>query len=254
MKKILECRDLSYAYPARVVFKDVNIVTYTGELVGIVGPTGTGKSTILRVIAHLIPPTRGQVFLEGVEVKSPSPKISLIHQSIATFPWMTALDNVKLSLRNTKIPDKDATEISKKMLDLVGLGGSMDLYPKEMSGGMRQKVSIARALAASPEVLLLDEPFVYLDEITANNLRREIHSLVFNPESSLKSAILVSHNLREVVQLADRVYIIKGVPATVVDELKIDMPKPRSEREPQFFYYLDKLHGDLELRNGGLQK
>lgn len=250
MKMILECRDLSYAYPARAIFKDINLVTYKGELVGIVGPTGTGKSTLVRVIAHLIPPTRGRVFLDGVEVKNPSPKISLIHQSIATFPWMTALDNVKLSLCSTKISDEESTKISRKMLDLVGLGESLDLYPKEMSGGMRQKVAIARALAASPEVLLLDEPFVYLDEISANKLRREIYSLLFNPESSLKSAILVSHNLREVVQLADRVYVIKGTPATIVEEIKIDLPRPRSERDPQFFNYLDEIHGYLEQKNG----
>jgi NitT/TauT family transport system ATP-binding protein len=251
MEKVLECRDLSYTYPSgKVVFKDINLVTHRNELVGIVGPTGTGKSTLVRTIAHLIPPTKGHVFLEGTEVTCPSPKIALIHQSIATFPWMTAMDNVKLSLRSQKLPDAEATSIAERMLDLVGLEGSKDLYPKEMSGGMRQKMTIARALAASPVVLMLDEPFVYLDEITAESLRKEIYRLIFNPESSLKSAILVSHNLREVVELSDRIYILNGVPATIVDEIKVDLPRPRSERAPELMDYVDRLHADLSGKRG----
>jgi NitT/TauT family transport system ATP-binding protein len=251
MEKVLECRGLSYAYPSgKVVFKDIDLVTYKGELVGIVGPTGTGKSTLVRTIAHLIPPASGHVFLEGVEVTHPSPSIALIHQSIATFPWMTAIDNVKLSLRSEKLPDAEATDIAERMLDLVGLGESKDLYPKEMSGGMRQKMTIARALAASPLVLLLDEPFVYLDEISAESLRKEIYALIFNPESTLKSAVLVSHNLREVVELADRIYILRGAPAKIVDEIKVDLPRPRNDRTPEFMEYVDRLHSDLTLKKG----
>ncbi len=116
------------------------------------------------------------------------------------------------------------------MLSLVGLQGFEGYYPKEMSGGMRQRVAIARALAASPEVLLLDEPFVHLDELTANEIRKEVYDLVFNPATTLKSAVLVSHNLHEVVQLADRVYVMNSSPAIIVDVVKIDLPRPRTER------------------------
>ncbi len=241
----LECKDLSYSYlSSHVIFKDINIKTHTDELVAIVGPSGTGKSTLVRVLANLIPPTAGHVFLNGIEMKAPSSRISLVHQSIATFPWMTALDNVKIVLRN-KVKNEEATEIAKRMIDLVGLRGSEDAYPKEMSGGMRQRIAIARALAASPTIMLMDEPFVHLDELTANSLRSEIYSIVFNPVNDLKSVILVSHNLHEVVQLADRVYVMGGTPARIVDEIKIDLPRPRSEEEPIFYEYVKTLYHDL---------
>jgi NitT/TauT family transport system ATP-binding protein len=242
------CEDLGFAYGPKFIFKNVNLNVSNDELVAIIGPTGTGKSTLLRTLAYLVPPTTGHVFLEGKQITRPSSAISLIHQSIATFPWMTALDNVKLALICKRTPHDEAIQISKKMLDLVGLKADENDYPKEMSGGMRQRVAIARALAASPAVLLMDEPFVHLDEITADGLRREIYSLVFNPETSLKSAILVSHNLHEVVQLADRVYVMNGLPAEIVDEIKIDLPRPRTERDPRFLDYIDRLYDELSLK------
>jgi NitT/TauT family transport system ATP-binding protein len=134
------------------------------------------------------------------------------------------------------------------MLSVVGLQGFEGYYPKEMSGGMRQRVAIARALAASPEVLLLDEPFVHLDELTANEIRKEVYDLVFNPATTLKSAVLVSHNLHEVVQLADRVYIMNCSPATIVDTVKIDLPRPRTERDPGFLDCVDELYKGLNLK------
>lgn len=241
----LECKDLGYSYSgSNFIFKDINFKTYTDELVAIVGPSGTGKSTLLRVLANLIPPTTGHVFLNGTEVKSPSPKISLVHQSIATFPWMTAVDNVKIVLRG-KLEDKEAMEIAKNMISLVGLHGYEESYPKEMSGGMRQRIAIARALAASPTIMLMDEPFVHLDELTANSLRSEIYSIVFNPVNDLKSVVLVSHNLHEVVQLADRVYVMGGTPAGIINEIKIDLPRPRSEEEPLFYEYVKTLYKEL---------
>jgi NitT/TauT family transport system ATP-binding protein len=246
----LDCQDLSYSYPnGKLVFKDINITTFQDELIAIVGPTGTGKSTLLRCLARLLEPDSGHVYLYGKEVTHPSSKISLIHQSIATFPWLTALENVKLALKSKKnVTDKEATEISMRMLAVCGLKGEENDYPKEMSGGMRQRISIARALAASPVVLLMDEPFVHLDELTANSLRKEVYDLVFNPETTLKSAILVSHNLNEVVYLADRVYVMNGSPARVTEVVKIDMPRPRSPKNPLFFEYVDRLLTDLNLK------
>jgi len=246
---VLEGRNLCFSYAdARPIFKDINVLTHKDEMVALVGPTGTGKSTLLRLLASLIPPTSGHVFLDGAEVTRPSAKISLVHQSIATFPWMTALDNVKLVLLGSKMTDEQETALSEKMLWMVGLRGFEHHYPKEMSGGMRQRVAIARALAAEPEVLLLDEPFVHLDELTANEIRKEVYELVFNPETSLKSAVLVSHNLHEVVQLADRVYVMNGSPARIAEIVRIDLPRPRSEREPGFLDYVDRLLAGLTVR------
>ena len=244
----VSCEGLGFAFGSKFIFKDVSLAAYTDELIAIIGPTGTGKSTLLRTLAHLIPPTTGRVFLEGKEVTRPSPAIALIHQSIATFPWMTALDNVRLALICKGVTKNEATEASEKMLDLVGLKGEEADYPKEMSGGMRQRIAIARALAATPAVLLMDEPFVHLDELTADGLRKEIYSLVFHPETSLKAAILVSHNLHEVIQLADRVYVMKGSPAVITDEIKIDLPRPRTERDPRFLDYLDQFFNELSLK------
>jgi NitT/TauT family transport system ATP-binding protein len=247
---VLEGRDLAYSYPGatKPVFADINLFTKVDEFIAIVGPTGTGKSTLLRVLAQLLPQAAGRVFLDGVEVTRPSPKISLVHQSIATFPWMTALDNVKLVLAGTGMDEQEAIALCKKMLSVVGLQGFEGYYPKEMSGGMRQRVAIARALAASPEVLLLDEPFVHLDELTANEIRKEVYNLVFNPATTLKSAVLVSHNLHEVVQLADRVYIMNCSPAIIVDTVKIDLPRPRTERDPGFLDCVDELYKGLNLK------
>lgn len=167
---------------------------------------------------------------------------------------MTALDNVKLALKSNKeISDAEATDISMKMLAVCGLKGEENDYPKEMSGGMRQRISIARALAASPVVLLMDEPFVHLDELTANSLRKEVYDLVFNPETTLKSAILVSHNLNEVVYLADRVYVMSGSPAKIKEVVKIEMPRPRSPKDPVFYQYVDRLLYDLNLKDGSTQ-
>jgi len=248
----LEGRDLGYSYgKSKLVYDHVNLKTYDNELVAIVGPTGCGKSTLIRNLGYLTPPTKGQVFLDGQEIKKPSSKISLIHQSIATFPWMTALENVKLSLISKKIEHDEADRIAREMLELVGLNGFEDYYPKEMSGGMRQKIAIARALAASPEILLMDEPFVHLDELTATGMRKEIYDLVFNPETSLRSAVLVSHNLQEVIELADRIYVMNrsanGTPATLVDEIKVNIPRPRSPRDPIFFDYVDRLYNELSM-------
>jgi NitT/TauT family transport system ATP-binding protein len=244
----LSCEGLGFAYGSKFIFKDVSLKTFKDELVAVIGPTGTGKSTLLRTLAHLIPPTQGRVFLEGKEMRYPSPDIALVHQSIATFPWMTAIDNVRLALICKGMSRESATTLSGKMLELVGLKGEENDYPKEMSGGMRQRVAIARALAAEPNVLLMDEPFVHLDELTADGLRKEIYALVFNPETSLRSALLVSHNLHEVVMLADRVYVMNGSPAVITDEIKIELPRPRTERDSRFLDYIDQLYSELSLK------
>lgn len=155
---------------------------------------------------------------------------------------MTALDNVKLGLKYRKLPKEEENKIAKRMLELVGLSGFENFYPKQLSGGMRQRVAIARALVADPLVLLMDEPFSHLDELTAEGLRQEIYQLLFSEEVPLKSVVLVSHNLNEVVELADRVYILNGFPATVIGEVKIELERPRDPKDTKFTEYVDVLY------------
>ncbi len=216
-----------------------------GKYVAIVGPSGVGKSTLLRLIGCFIKPEKGTVSLHGKNVLRPTPLISMVHQSIVTFPWMTAQENVMLSLKNRPISKDKMKDMADKALEMVGLTGFENLYPKEMSGGMRQRVAVARSLAAEPKVLLMDEPFAHLDELTAEGLRQDIYNILFNPDSPLESVIMVSHNLTEVVELCDTIFVLNNNPATVVGQIDITMKRPRSSRDPEFDHYLDTLYGLL---------
>ncbi|MEM0271689.1 MAG: ABC transporter ATP-binding protein [Thermoprotei archaeon] len=226
------------------MFEGVNLSVCENELVAIVGPSGVGKSTLLRILGGFITPRTGEIRLLGKKIVAPTPEIALIHQSIVTFPWMTALENVMLSLKPRRVPRDEAEKVARKMLEIVGLAGFEDLYPKEMSGGMRQRVAIARALAANPVVLLMDEPFSHLDELTAEGLRQEIYQILFGV-SDLKAVVLVSHNLNEVLELADKVFVLNGSPASVVKVIEVHLERPRNPKDERFAAYLDMLYNLL---------
>ncbi|GGM73263.1 nitrate/sulfonate/bicarbonate ABC transporter ATP-binding protein [Thermogymnomonas acidicola] len=242
----IEVRNLEFVYENGFrVFTNVNLTAGEKQFVSIVGPSGVGKSTLLRLIGGFLKPTSGEVYLEGRRILRPTPRVILVHQSIVTFPWMTALENVMLALKPKRMSKEEAREVARQALERVGLQGFEDLYPKEMSGGMRQRVAVARALAADPAVLLMDEPFAHLDELTAEGLRQDIYNILFSEDNPLRSVIMVSHNLTEVLELSDRIYVVNGSPATIVATVDVRMPRPRSPRNPEFDRYLDLLYGYL---------
>ena len=228
------------------VLVDVTLNAVKDQLVAVTGPSGCGKSTLLRIMAGLIKPTSGSVRVLDSEVKGPRDDISMVFQNFVLLPWRTALENVLFGLSSRN----DLNEEQKKAkaeasLEIAGLQGFESVYPGELSGGMKQRVGVARALATDPRVMLLDEPFSSLDDLTAERLRREIHSILINPQTSVQSVVLVSHNVEEIIELADKVVVLSARPAHVVGELKVDLPRPRNKKSQEFFEWVDRVYSML---------
>ncbi len=211
------------------------------EFLCIVGPSGCGKSTLLRIIDGLDRPTSGQVLFHDKPVTGPSPRIGVIFQSFALIPWKTVLGNVEMALSQLPITKEEQVKTAKKYIQDVGLEGFETSYPKELSGGMKQRVGIARALALQPEVLLMDEPFSSLDALTAENLRREVLDIWRDPVFPTNAVIMVTHNVQEAVYMADRVLVLSGRPSKIVDDVRIYLPRPRNQRDPGLYDYADRI-------------
>ena len=228
------------------VLVDVSLKAVKDELVAITGPSGCGKSTLLRIIAGLIKPTSGSVLVLDSEVRGPRDDISMVFQNFVLLPWRTALENVLfgLSSRNDLTEDQKKAK-AESALEIAGLQGFESVYPGELSGGMKQRVGVARALATDPRVMLLDEPFSSLDDLTAERLRTETHSLLINPQTSVQTVMLVSHNVEEIIELADKVVVLSSRPAHVVGEIKIDLPRPRNKKSEEFFQWVDRVYSLL---------
>jgi len=205
---------------------DLNFSVAPGEFVCIVGPSGCGKTTILQLLAGLTPPTSGRVLLWGKSLTKPPPEIGMVFQKPNLMPWRTVLDNVTLPLQIQAVPATQARERSEETLAMVGLSDFAQAYPKELSGGMEQRVSVARALIQQPSILLLDEPFGALDALTRERLNAELLRLW---QQQNLTAVMVTHNIREAVYLADRVLVLSPRPATVSAEFTIDLPRPRPQ-------------------------
>ena len=202
------------------VLERVNVELRAGEFVALLGPSGSGKSTLLRILAGLMAPSEGRVLVHGVPLHGPNPKVAIVFQSFALFPWLTVLQNVELGLLATSLSEADRRERALKAIDLIGLDGFEEAFPKELSGGMRQRVGFARALVVQPEVLFMDEPFSALDVLTGENLRNELQELWQEQTIPTKSILMVTHNIDEAVSLADRILVFGANPGHVRIELQ----------------------------------
>ncbi len=241
---IIKVMKLTKTYPGEgvgvVVFEDISFEVQK-EFLCIVGPSGCGKSTLLRIIDGLDKPTSGQVLFNGEPVNGPSPKMAMIFQTFALIPWKTVLGNVEMALASLPIPKEEQVKISKKYIQDVGLEGFETSYPKELSGGMKQRVGIARALALQPEVFLMDEPFSSLDALTAENLRREVLDIWRDPVYPTNSVVMVTHNVQEAVYMADRVLVLSARPAKIIDDCQITLSRPRNQRDPGLYEFTDRI-------------
>jgi NitT/TauT family transport system ATP-binding protein len=228
------------------VIDDISFTATKNEFVAITGPSGCGKSSLLRVISGLQQPSTGTIKIKGNAVAGPTDEVFMIFQNFALLPWKNVLENIEIPLLSrSRLSSNDANMKALKVIQDVGLRGFEKAYPGELSGGMKQRVGVARALAVEPEILLMDEPFNALDGLTAEHLRGEIYSLLMSTESPINVVLMVSHNVDEVVELADRVLVFSNRPAKVVEDMAIDMARPRNKGSQRFHYYVDKIYSLL---------
>ena len=218
----------------QTVLEDVTLAVAPGEIVALLGRSGSGKSTLLRILAGLLVPTSGRVLMDGVAVEGPNPGVAMVFQSFALLPWLTVQENAELGLYACGLPKEVCEREALVTLGMVGLEGFEGAYPKELSGGMRQRVGFARAFVMKPEVLMMDEPFSALDILTAENLRGEISDLWERGVFPAKSIVIVTHNIEEAVLLADRVVILGVNPGRIRGEVTIDIPRPRDKKNPRY--------------------
>lgn len=225
-----------------LVLDNLNLKLYEGEIVALLGKSGSGKSTLLRIIGGLIMPTTGHVLHQGQPIHGPVPGLAMVFQSFALMPWITVLQNVELGLEAQGVAKAERRARALKAIDIVGLDGFESAYPKELSGGMRQRVGLARALVINPDILLMDEPFSSLDVLTADNLRGDLIDLWQSKETNIKSILLVTHNIEEAVFLADRIIIFGPSPNNVRGELKVALPHIRNEQDSKFRKLVDHIY------------
>ncbi|HEU0229853.1 MAG TPA: nitrate/sulfonate/bicarbonate ABC transporter ATP-binding protein [Burkholderiaceae bacterium] len=242
-----------------LVLDDVNLSIRENEIVGLLGRSGSGKSTLLRIIAGLIQPTGGSVKYEGEALEGPAKGVAMVFQTFALFPWLTVLQNVEAGLEAQGVNQKERRERSLAAIDLIGMDGFENAYPRELSGGMRQRVGFARALVVDPTLLLMDEPFSALDVLTAETLRTDLLDLWTQRQLKIKSVLIVTHNIEEAVFMCDRILVLSSNPGRVVAEIKVPFPHPRNRLHPAFRRLVDDIYAQMTSRvttggtTGGLE-
>jgi NitT/TauT family transport system ATP-binding protein len=234
-----------------LVLDDVNLTLKEGEIVGLLGRSGSGKSTLLRLIAGLASPQGGSLTYMGTPIQGPTQGVAMVFQSFALFPWLTVLENVQLGLEALGLPAEEIRKRALEAIDLIGLDGYESAYPRELSGGMRQRVGFARALVVHPNILLMDEPFSALDVLTAENLRTDLIELWSEGDLPMKGIILVTHNIEEAVLMCDRVLVFSTNPGRIVSEINVALPQPRDRLDPSFRDLVEQLYGALTAHPRG---
>jgi NitT/TauT family transport system ATP-binding protein len=226
----------------RLVLKQIDFTLREGEIVAILGKSGSGKSTFLRVLAGLLPPSEGRVEYRGRPVQAPVRGVAMVFQTFALFPWLTVLGNVELGLEAQGVSAAERRRRAVDAIDVIGLDGFESAYPKELSGGMRQRVGFARALVVNPDILLLDEPFSQLDVLTAETLRNDLLDLWIERRIPTNGILMVSHNIEEAVEMADRILIFGSDPGHISAEIAVTLPRPRSPEDAPFRLIVDQVY------------
>jgi NitT/TauT family transport system ATP-binding protein len=234
--------------PGEPVLDDVSLSLASGEIVGLLGRSGSGKSSLLRIVAGLALPSGGEVIYNGKRVTGPAEGVAMVFQSFALFPWLSVLSNVELGLQALHVPDAEAHKRAIAAIDLIGLDGFENAYPKELSGGMRQRVGFARAFVVHPSLLLMDEPFSALDVLTAETLRTDLLDLWVEGRMPIKTILMVTHNIEEAVLMCDRILLLSSNPGRIAAEIKVGLPHPRNRLDPEFRQLVDQIYARMTQR------
>ena len=224
------------------ILKDINFEMQQNEFVALVGPSGCGKSTLLRLLCGLDKPTRGEVLYDGKPIRADNPKVTMVFQNFALLPWLDVLDNVSLGLEAQGFARKERHQKASDLLETVGLSGFENAYPRELSGGMKQRVGLARALATDPILLCMDEPFSALDPLTTETLREEVLRLWAEPTLPPEAVCMVTHNVEEAVYMADRVIVFGSRPGRILADERVKLPRPRDRKSPEFYEESDRIY------------
>ncbi|MDE2306003.1 MAG: nitrate/sulfonate/bicarbonate ABC transporter ATP-binding protein [Gammaproteobacteria bacterium] len=253
---LLKCTGIRKAFPKPdggelLVLEGMDLEIHEGEIIGLLGRSGSGKSTLLRLIAGLAEPSAGELSYLGQPIYGPAPGIAMVFQSFALFPWLTVYENVALGLEAQRMPKAEIRKRSLAAIDLIGLDGFESAYPRELSGGMRQRVGFARALVVHPNILLMDEPFSALDVLTAETLRTDFLDLWSEGRMPIKGVVLVTHNIEEAVLMCDRILVFGSNPGRILSEIKVALPQPRNRLDPSFRDQVERIYVEMTARPTG---